>query len=312
MSNRPGPYRCIVQSLVVTAAIVVLIAGHLWAQEEPARRQMGFFDILLLPRVWVGALFCIAGAIILMRARGNRRLRMAFLPLIFFAFAVVTALPLGQFARGMGLHPSPVCTVTKPFLFLDAGRGIPVVFPAILLSIAVFSIAGNKLFCGWACPVGALQELVHEIPLPRRLKTKLPFKVTNWIRFLLFLVFIPVVFLAGKSLYDYFNPFETLHWGFDLMGIVILGIVLGAALFVFRPFCYVVCPVGLFTWVLEKFSMSKIKIDTDKCITCYECSDLAPCPAMASIVDGHRWRPDCHACGKCLDTCSEDAIRFRV
>jgi polyferredoxin len=273
---------------------------------------MGFFDILMLPRVWVGALFCLAGAAVLMKARGKRALRLGFLPLIFFAFAVLTVLPLGQFARGMGLHPSPMCTITKPFLFVNAGRGIPVVFPAILFSIAVFSIAGNKLFCGWVCPIGALQELVHEVPLTSKLKVKLPFKVTNWIRMLLFVAFVPLVFLIGKSVYDYINPFETLHWGFDVFGLIVLGIVLVAALFVFRPFCYVVCPIGLFTWVLERISVVKIKIDPDKCITCYECSDEAPCPAMVDIVDGKKWRPDCHSCGKCLDTCPEDAIRYRA
>jgi polyferredoxin len=312
MGIRPTTAKRILQLALLTAAFVLLIAGHLWADEEPARKQMGFFDILMLPRVWVGALFCLAGAVILMKARGNRALRVGFLPLIFFVFGVLTVLPLGQFARGMGLHPSPMCSITKPFLFVNAGRSIPVVFPAILFSIAVLSIAGNKLFCGWVCPIGALQELVHEVPLGGKLKFKLPFKVTNWIRVLLFVAFVPLVFLVGKSVYDYINPFETLHWGFEIYGLVVLGIVLVAALFVFRPFCYVVCPIGLFTWLLERISVVKVKVDSDKCITCYECSEKAPCPAMIDIVDGKKWRPDCFSCGKCLDTCTEDAISYKV
>jgi polyferredoxin len=301
-----------VQFLLILVSFLLLIAGRLWAEDEPVREPLGFFDILLLPKVWVGALFCLAGAVLLMKAKATRGVRVAFLPVIFFAFGVLTVLPLGQFARGMGLHPSPVCTLTKPFLFLDKGRSIPIIFPAILFSIAVFSIAGNKLFCGWVCPVGAIQELVHEVPLSRRLKIKLPFKVTNWIRVILFLVLTPLVFVTGKTLYDYISPFHALHWDFALFEMGILVVVLIAALFIFRPFCYVVCPLGLFTWLLERISVIKVKVDPDKCTMCYECLDVAPCPAMGPIVEGKKWRPDCHACGKCLNTCGEDAIKFKA
>jgi polyferredoxin len=190
------------------------------------------------------------------------------------------------------------------------GRGVPVIFPAILFSIAVFSIAGNKLFCGWVCPVGALQEVAYDIPPARRKRIKLPFKVTNWIRVLTFVAFVPLVFIIGKSIYDYINPFEALHWGFVVYEMTVLLIVLVAAYFTFRPFCYLLCPLGLFTWLLEQVSLTRIQIDSDSCTTCYNCADEAPCPAMEAIVDGARWRPDCHACGKCLDSCSENAISF--
>lgn len=268
--------------------------------------------MLMLPKVWVGALFCLAGAILLARARARRAVRVAFLPVIFFAFGVLAVLPLGSFARGMGLHPSPVCTIAKPFGFIEAGRSVPIVFPAILFSIAVFSIAGNKLFCGWVCPVGAIQELVHEIPLPKRFKIKLPFKVTNWIRLILFVVLTALVFVVGKTLYDYINPFHALHWDFGLYQMMVLVVVLIFALFIFRPYCYVACPIGLFTWLLERISVLKVRVDPDKCTMCYECVDVAPCPAMQDIVDGKSWRPDCHACGRCLNSCSEDAIKFTV
>jgi polyferredoxin len=76
----------------------------------------------------------------------------------------------------MGLHPSPVCAITKPFLFLSDGGGVPTIFLTILVFISVFSIAGNKVFCGWACPIGAVQELFNQIPLLKRLKVILPFR----------------------------------------------------------------------------------------------------------------------------------------
>lgn len=310
MATRNSPLMSALKWVLLSTALLLLVAGQPWAAGEPPRAKPGFWDVLTLPRVWVGALSCLAGAAILVRRRGVRAARNVALPIIFIVFGVVAVLPLGSFARGMGLHPSPVCTVTKPFLFLEAGRGVPVVFSAILVSIAVFSIVGNKLFCGWVCPVGALQELAHDLPPARRRRLKLPFKVTNWIRVTAFAVFLAMVLVVGTSIYDRINPFHALHWTFALYEMAVLLVVLAAAVFIFRPFCYLLCPLGLFSWLLEQFSVARVRVDGDKCITCYNCVDQAPCPAAAAVVNGARIRPDCHACGKCLDTCSENAISF--
>ncbi len=88
-------------------------------------------------------------------------------PCAFVAFGVVGALPLGVVSRGMGLHPSPVCTLARPFQFIYNGKAIPLGFFVFLGVITVFSLAGNKLFCGWVCPLGALQEMIQRIPLAR-------------------------------------------------------------------------------------------------------------------------------------------------
>ena len=211
----------------------------------------------------------------------------------------------------MGLHPSPVCTVTKPFLFVEGGKAVPVVFWVSLTVVALLTILGNKLFCGWVCPVGALQELIHRIPLPKRLRVRVPFKAANSVRVLIFVIFILVVFTAGVEIYEYFNPFEALHWEFGAIGLIAMGVVAAAALFLWRPFCYLVCPLGLLTWVLEQFSLFRVMVDRDLCRDCDRCIEESPCLAMSSIVKGSRIRPDCFACGLCLDRCRKGGVRYR-
>ncbi len=230
--------------------------------------------------------------------------------MIFFVFGVVMILPLGSFARGMGLHPSPVCAITRPFQFLNAGRPVPLLFFSILAFIAFFSIAGNKLFCGWACPVGAFQELLHAVPLHRKLKFRMRFSLSSAVRVLVFAAFLVVVFRTGRSLYDYYNPFEFFHWKFGVLAVTALSTTGAAALFIFRPFCYLICPIGLFTWVLEHLSLVRVKVLRDKCSDCGICIDRSPCPAVRSIVEGKWSRPDCHACGRCIEVCPEEALRF--
>jgi polyferredoxin len=284
------------------------IVTMVWAQEGAQPKPPRFFEIWLLPRVWMSAIFALLGMVILSRSWVKRNLRSAALAIIFFTFAILWALPLGNFARGMGVHPSPMCITSKPFLFLNAGRGIPIFFISLFVSIAILSIIGNKLFCGWACPIGALQELVHRIKVP---KVTLPFKITNTIRVGLYAVFIIVVFTAGIETYAYFNPFESLHWGFEAYGLVVLGAVMVAGLFIFRPFCYILCPLGLWTWLFEQISIVRVKVDKSSCTECNKCVDDSYCPAVPVILELRRFRPDCHACGRCIEICPEDALKFK-
>ncbi len=312
LDNRSVKFRTNVAVVLAVLVILAFFALVLADEEGMARRKLGFWDILSFPRYWMSAIFAAIGFVLLAKARFTSGLRLAFLPVIFFVFSVISVLPLGNFARGMGLHPSPVCAMTKPFLFLDRGRVIPVVFWVTLLVVAVLTIVGNKLFCGWVCPIGALQELVHRIPLSKRLKAKVPFKVANAVRIVVFVAFVIVAFAAGREIYEYVNPFEFLHWQFDLMGIAIISGTIAVSLFLWRPFCYFLCPLGLLTWILEHASLARIKVDSDTCTHCNQCIEEAPCLAMSSIVEGKRVRPDCFACGLCLDSCEEGSISFRV
>lgn len=273
---------------------------------------MSFFDVFLLPRIWVGAIFCLIGMGLLAKSWVHRRLRLIILSIIFFFFGILPALPLGKFAWGMGLHPSPVCAITKPFIFLNAGRSVPIIFPAIVAFISVFSVIGNKIFCGWACPIGAIQEVFNHLPFSKRLKVILPFKVTNSVRIIISIVFLICVFTTGFSLYDYCNPFHFLHWRFDFMSIAVLLIMLTASLYIFRPFCYLVCPIGLFTWVLERFSLAKVRVNKHNCKDCSLCIKKSCCPAVQSILEERKFRPDCFACGRCIEICPESALRFSI
>jgi polyferredoxin len=299
----------IIRIAAFTILLLLFITTAIWAAGG-GRRSMGVFDVLLLPRVWVSAIFCLTGMGLLMKSWLHRNLRLVILGATFFFFGILPVLPLGRFAWGMGLHPSPVCAITKPFMFLSGGGQVPIIFLTILAFIAVFSLVGNKLFCGWACPIGAIQELFNHIPLPKKFKIMLPFMVTNPIRITIFLAFITLVFTLGLSIYDYFNPFHFLHWRFEALAVVILLATLTASVFIFRPFCYVFCPIGLFTWLLEHFSLVKVKVNRHICKDCNLCIKKSSCPAVQSILDEKRFHPDCFACGRCIGVCPEKALRF--
>lgn len=296
-------YRLVVFGFLLLAAVLTVLAKN----AAPT-----LFAAWQLPKIWVAAGLALGGTLLLVTKKLNPLLRAILMVAAFIAFGVLSVMPLGDFARGMGLHPSPMCVIEKPFLFVNAGRSIPILFFSIFTFVAILTIISNKSFCGWTCPIGALQELFYKIPVPKKLKTKIPFKLSNSIRFIIFVIFVVLVFTISFSLYQYINAFHVLHWTWSWELILPITIAFVGGLFIYRPFCYLVCPLGLATWVLEHISILKVKLNKDACTDCKLCVIKSPCPTVPAILDMKRSRPDCHACGVCIEACPEDALQFRA
>ncbi len=114
----------------------------------------------------------------------------------------------------------------------------------------------------------------------------------------------------GVSVYDYLNLFHFLHWRFELYVTMVLLNTLAASVFIFRPFCCLVCTIGMLTWILEHFSMIKVRVNKHDCKECNLCIKKSYCSAVKSIIDEKRFHPDCFACGRCIAICPENALKF--
>lgn len=305
--KKPATLFLLVWSIVFFSACILFAEG-----EQVAKAAPGFFTFWGLPKIWIAALLALLGTVLLRLKKVSIPVRLILMGIAFLAFGVTSELPLGDFAKGMGLHPSPMCVIEKPFLFLKAGRGIPLIFISIFTFVGVLTIISNKSFCGWSCPIGALQELFYRIPILKKLKRSLPFVVTNTIRTAIFILFVVIVFTINFTIYGWINAFHILHWSFDATLIIPIIISIIGAIFIYRPFCYLICPLGLFTWVLEQVSIVRVKLDKNACTNCNICVKKSPCPSVQSILDLKKIRPDCHACGRCIEVCPENALDFKI
>jgi polyferredoxin len=276
-------------------------------------------DWSLLPQIlfsWKYLAFlalALAGWLLLTHNRPMRPARLILQAVAFVVLGGVLGLALPWAARQFGLHPSPMCAVSKglaiPILFKKIGLPMLALFGAAV----VLGLVGAKGFCGWACPMGAIQELVGRIPGLRRFR--LSFALTNTVRIAAFALFFVVLFTAKKISYDWFhlNAFEFFHWQ-NLGHPAVWGpfaAVLAASLFVYRPFCALLCPLGLFTWLVEMISFGKIRVSR-ACTECGKCLKETDCQALPALVAGRAVVPDCHGCGDCLRVdCPESAISWR-
>jgi polyferredoxin len=288
----------------ITFLLLIIPVLLLAEEQENIKSGRSFLDFILSAKYFAVFLFAFLSLFFFWFGNFSMKVRIGIVSASFIIFGV---LPL--FAHYLFITPSPVCATTKPFLF-----GFKPQFLATLSAVGVLSLISVKGFCSTACPVGGLQELLYKIPFFK--KFKMPFKISNSVRIVLFMLFIIVAFTLKTSTYYYYNLFDLIHWDLNMSVldliefVVFLALILTASIILFKPFCYLICPMGLFTWILEHFSFLKIRINKEKCNGCGVCEKKAPCSSVSAIVNEKLIKGDCHLCGVCLNACEFDALYY--
>ncbi len=281
------------------------------AAESPPERQAeeqppDAFDFLLTGK-YLGFLFLMVAGLILVLGRWvNTWVRVVMMLAAFVLFGLDYFFPL---------HPSPMCGFTKLFMFrLSHGVFFPA-FIAMFAAMIIPNLIGKKLYCGWVCPLGALQELVNKVPFRYRWR-QFNFTAFNSVRMFLLVMFFLTLFLVSEqigvyNIYQPINFFELLHWSIDTLFVVMLVVLVIASLVIYRPFCHLICPIGALAWLSGFVAPGKIRVDHARCDDCMECVEKSPCAAISKLIDETTVAaPDCTSCGECLNTCPRDAIKF--
>lgn len=148
----------------------------------------------------------------------------------------------------------------------------------------------GRFICGFLCPFGWLQELLHKIP-GKKLSTKKlrPLTYLKYVILLLAVVLLPALIVNDVGMGDpyfckYICPQGVLEGAIPLAAanesiraalgalftrklIILIAVVVLSVLF-FRPFCKWICPLGAFYALMNKVSLLGIQVDTGKCISC--------------------------------------------
>ncbi|MDD2806283.1 MAG: 4Fe-4S binding protein [Elusimicrobiales bacterium] len=216
------------------------------------------------------------------------------------------------FGVALGADPSPMGTVKDAVVLYGRSGAI---FPPRLIALFFFLllvVAANKFICSWGCQLGVLQDLLFRLGRAGELKRwRPPFSFTNTVRVLFFIALVLAALLLDTDIIEPVDPFKIYSplapsvWGWA--GITLL---LGASLFVYRPWCHLFCPFGLAGWLAEKISVYRIKVDYAKCVACGACAKACPSTVMGAILKRDRAIPDCFSCGDCLAACPARAVSF--
>ncbi len=291
------------------------------ANQQPLPTQ-NLSRVLFSPKLITMLVIGLVALVLLLTGKMDNRTRIPFLVVATFLYGVSANLGLKLFS-GFSMHPSPICAFTKPLLY-----GLRAPMLATLAVILFLTIIGPKLFCSYVCPVGAVQELMAMLADKLKIRRRKPsFRLSQAVRVLIFLAFIALSWTAiihtiyqgqvrALSLYDYINAFEGFKWNLqptlldNLFHFLPLILTLAFAFFAYRPYCYFVCPVGLFTNVLEQVAIFRVVKKKDGCNDCQVCVDRSPCPAVAEILKDAVLVPDCFSCTVCTRGCPRSLLKF--
>ena len=200
----------------------------------------------------------------------------------------------------------------------------------ILGILMLYGLILGRTICGYICPMGLLQELLHKIPTPKIKKSRL----TRWLSYLKY-VFLAVLVIALPLWYasqyipvpafcKYICPEGTFGGAifllsnpanadiFSMLGLlftrkfIILLIIVAFCIFLFRAFCRFICPLGAIYSLFAKFNFVGVKVNSSKCIDCGKC--VAVCEMDIRHVGDH----ECIHCGSCINACPTDAISFKA
>ncbi len=241
--------------------------------------------------------------------------RKTWYPRAPYLIVLVLAATVCGFA--LGKSPNPMEGAVKLF------KGMVGLQPSMLAVVVAFiffialAVVGNKLVCGWACPFGALQELIFSLPILKRVKRKkIPFVASNLIRGGLFALMLLLLFGVvggnkGFVVYHFMNPFNLFDLQFETPTILLTVVLaLGLSLVTYRPYCQLICPFGFVSWLAERFSIARVRVNRDRCNGCGACAVACPLPAAKHMVEGKMFGADCYSCARCLRVCPEEALSY--
>lgn len=194
--------------------------------------------------------------------------------------------------------------------------------------ILLFGSLFGRLICGFLCPFGFLQDLLHKIP---GRKVKVPEKIDKKMRYIKYLM-LAGVFLLPVLITDPFGigvpyfckyvcPAGTLEGGISLMitnkalreaagflfswKVLVLLVILVSSVLIYRPFCKYLCPLGGAYGLCNKVSLCRMKVVEDKCIQCGKC--MTACKMGVDVLENIN-SAECIRCGACVNQCPTDAI----
>ena len=206
------------------------------------------------------------------------------------------------------------------------GHGVKVSVLGLLL---LFALCLGRVICGWLCPFGLVQDLLYKIPSPKLRKNAFTQKLSllKYAAAVIFVLLLPVYFwwqdgVGAPAFCKYICPAGTLEAGLPLLALnanlrdgigllfgwkfLLMLVILGACVFIYRPFCRFLCPLGAWYGLFNKLSAFGITVDKAKCTGCNACVRF--CKMDCQKVNDR----ECINCGKCKKICPEGAINFKT
>lgn len=169
----------------------------------------------------------------------------------------------------------------------------------------------GKIWCGWLCHLGGLQELLFKSPNLDILKSRKAQDILRYTRIAMLVILVVQLLITKTNIYIHYDPFKVAFnlFSANITGYVLLAVLLLSSVLIYRPFCRAFCPVGLILgWVALIPGARKLS-KHDTCVDCVSCSKS--CQSKAMTYENKQSQlntQDCILCGDCISSCKKKSL----
>lgn len=187
----------------------------------------------------------------------------------------------------------------------------------------------GRLVCGFLCPFGLIQDLLHKIPFRKKLNTFRGDRLLRRLKYVFLVVFVLLLPLFCVDVLGQGTPYfcklicpaGTLEGGIPLVLLnasmrsaigwlyawknLLLVLTIFLSILIYRPFCKYICPLGAIYSVFQPISAFRYRVDHEQCVDCGACKNV--CHMQVDPVKNPN-DPECIRCGACKKICPKNAI----
>jgi ferredoxin len=206
--------------------------------------------------------------------------------------------------------PCMISSVQDLFLWVMQ-KSVPWVTLIWIIALIFAAYVFGKVWCGWLCHLGALQEFLHR-PLKSKLfSSEKAQRRLKLVQIGFFCALLVQLLITKTNLFCHYDPFKVAYnlTSANVTGYVLLAILLATSLFIERPFCRSICPAGLLFGLISRIPGARRLVKGPTCVNCVTCSHHCPSKAMlhehkATTLHGQ----ECLLCGECMASCKKGAL----
>lgn len=221
---------------------------------------------------------------------------------------------------------------------------------AVIAVLVVAALVFGRVYCSVVCPLGIMQDIIAWFGKRGKKLPYSYSPAKSWLRYAFLAVFVIACVAGIGSLAALLDPYASFgriansllqpvyQWCNNLFAYfaeradsyafysvdvwlkslptMVIATVVFVIVFILawrngRTYCNTVCPVGTVLGFLSRFSLLKMTIDGDKCVSCGLCAKKC----KAACIDSKNHKIDysrCVDCFDCIGECTHDAISYRI
>lgn len=232
---------------------------------------------------------------------------------------------------GLNCYSCPAAAGACPIGAFQATAGsskfhFPYYITGILILIGVTL---GRFVCGFLCPFGWFQELLHKIPTKKLSSERL--KALRYMKYavlLIMVILMPILIaddvgIGSPYFCKYLCPQGVLEGALPLAAVnggiraalgklfswklsILISVIVLSVVF-YRPFCKWICPLGAFYAIFNKISILQMRVDEKKCVSCGKCAKICKMDVDVTKTPNHS---ECIRCGMCITGCPAKAIEY--